>query len=392
MRKCSTTLSISMLFLLLATAALATAQDAQTIREIFASAPKTATSVPGVRIFAPPPKGFNALTASGEELARYGLPQRPDPQAEPQRYARWARAMTALASTKYHPSDVKAMPWHSSPMKLVNQTESAAAAGAVSNVPATVGSSNWSGVANTNKLKKWSSLTSFDLVESAFVVPSAYTPFGACGNGITGPFLTSVWNGIDGYSNGDVIQGGVQTYSDCGGPGDNFYVAWVEWAPSYPELSIVCSTSPFEYCPVTPGDTMFVITYGTAGTADQTVFVENVSQNWSGSFSLSWVSGPGLVGSSEEQIVERPCCNGSVFYALNNYDYDYFADALGTDGKGTLFFVGEQTVATSLIEMFDDSGANVISAPEEQGSTGNAGKYMLWMTDEGCAYSGGCTP
>jgi Peptidase A4 family len=392
MRKCVMTLTV--LCLLFATVALATAQDAATVREIFAAAPKNATSVEGVSIFAAPPKGFNPLAASGEELARYGLPQRPDQQAEPQRYARWERAMTALTTAKYHPVDVKAMPWHSSPMKLANRPESAATALTVSNVPITVGSGNWSGVANFNKLTKWNAKTSFSFVESLFVVPSAYTPINACANGITGPFLTSIWNGIDGYNNGDVIQGGIQTYSDCGGAKDNSYVAWVEWAPSYPELSILCSST--AYCPVTPGDSMLVQTYGVAGTATQTVFVENVSQNWSGTFSLAYVSGPGLVGSSEEQIVERPCCttagSSTVFYALNNYDYAYFADAFGNNNAGIVYFVGEQTASTSLLDMYDDAGDQIISEPLEQGSTGNAGKYMLSTTDSGCAYSGGCTP
>jgi len=394
MRKFSTTVCVLTLLCMCA-AAIATAQDADTIRAIFASAPKTATRVPGVMAFAGPPKGFNPLTASGEELARYGLPQRPDAQSEPQRYHQWARAMTAL---KYRATDVIPSKWHSSPAKLINRPSNAAA---VSNGPTTVGSLNWSGVANSNKLTKWNANTSFNFVESAIVVPSAYTPFNACANGITGPFLMSAWNGIDGLFDGDVIQGGVLTYSDCGGAADNFYGAWVEWFPSYPSLFIGgCPGTPnltsTTVCPVTPGDTIFVETFASPGTDAQTVFVENVSQGWGNSFELTWQTGPGVVGSSEEQIVERPCCvvvNNEEFpYALNNYDYDYIASALGTDGKGTEFYVGEQTTATYLLDMYDDAGTTLISEPVEQGSTGNAGKFLLWVSDEGCAYSGGCTP
>ena len=369
--------------LLFASASLAVAQDAETIRAIFASAPKTPTSVPGVSIFAGPPKGFNALAASGEDLAKYGLPQRPNQQTEPERYARWERAMTALASAK-HPTDVKALPYHSSPVKLITPQQAGTAALAVSNVPSLANSGNWSGVANTNKLTKWNNVTSFNVIESDFVVPSAYTPFNACANGITGPFLMSAWNGIDGFNSGDVVQGGIQTYSDCGGPADNSYIAWVEWFPSYPELEIGA--------PVSPGDTVFVETLASPGTDTQTVFVEDVSQPWSGTFSLAYITGPGVIGNSEEQIVERPCCNGSDFYALNNYDYEYFAGALGKDVHGTQFTVGEQTVPTFLINMYNDAGTQIISEPIEQGSTGNAGKFMLWVSDEGCAYSGGCAP
>jgi hypothetical protein len=278
---------------------------------------------------------------------------------------------------------VKALPYHSSPVKLI-PTPQGAAGPAVSNLPSTTSSTNWSGVANTNKLKKWNVNTSFTIIESDFVVPSAYPPLNACANGIKGPFLMSAWNGIDGFNSGDVVQGGIQTYSDCGGPADNSYIAWVEWFPSYPELEIGA--------PVSPGDTVFVETLASPGTDTQTVFVEDVSQPWSGTFSLAYITGPGVIGNSEEQIVERPCCNGSDFYALNNYDYEYFAGALGKDVHGTQFTVGAQTVPTFLINMYNDAGTQIISEPIEQGSTGNAGKFMLWVSDEGCAYSGGCAP
>lgn len=43
----------------------------------------------GVRVFPPPPKGFDALTATKTDLVRYGLPQRPDPRTQPELAALW---------------------------------------------------------------------------------------------------------------------------------------------------------------------------------------------------------------------------------------------------------------------------------------------------------------
>ena len=43
----------------------------------------------GVRVFPPPPKGFDALTATKTDLVRYGLPQRPDPRTQPALAALW---------------------------------------------------------------------------------------------------------------------------------------------------------------------------------------------------------------------------------------------------------------------------------------------------------------
>ena len=43
----------------------------------------------GVRVFPPAPKGFDALAASKTDLARHGLPQRPDPRTQPGPAALW---------------------------------------------------------------------------------------------------------------------------------------------------------------------------------------------------------------------------------------------------------------------------------------------------------------
>ncbi|MDP8928225.1 MAG: G1 family endopeptidase [Actinomycetota bacterium] len=43
----------------------------------------------GLRVFPPAPKGFDALAATKEDLARHGLPQRPDPRTQPGLAALW---------------------------------------------------------------------------------------------------------------------------------------------------------------------------------------------------------------------------------------------------------------------------------------------------------------
>ncbi|HEY5883658.1 MAG TPA: G1 family glutamic endopeptidase [Pyrinomonadaceae bacterium] len=45
----------------------------------------------GVRIFPPPPKGFDVLAATKRDLVRHGIPQRPDPRREPSVAALWER-------------------------------------------------------------------------------------------------------------------------------------------------------------------------------------------------------------------------------------------------------------------------------------------------------------
>jgi hypothetical protein len=63
----------------------------------------------GVKVFPPAPKGFDATTASITELARHGLPPRPDPQTQPvpamqwdhiaRRYSNFEHAEPGLTST-----------------------------------------------------------------------------------------------------------------------------------------------------------------------------------------------------------------------------------------------------------------------------------------------------
>lgn len=361
-----------------ATLAMAQREDASAILN---AAPKVATHVDGASVFAAPPKGFNPLTASNVELLTYGLPQRPDQTADAKAYEVWQTGMLALKS---HVTDVESRPYTSREM-------APAGPAAVANVDGTtaVGSFNWSGIGNTNKNKTWNTKTSFDEVVSIWNVPVANHPFGniPCADG---PWWEVTWNGIDGYNSGDVVQGGSSSYWDgggCGGPVQTY--GWVEWFPSYSILPLVCGSS---LCPVSPGDDFYVVTFGAAGTSNQNVFVEDVTQQWSGTINLAWKSGPGLVGNVAEYIVERPCCNGGNYFPLGNYVYEFFNYSFAYDGAGTLFYPGNAGAATAIFTMYADDGATPISYPFMYGTAGNQGRYSIFMSDENCAYSGGCTP
>jgi hypothetical protein len=52
-------------------------------------AEKAVPKMKGVRVFPPPPKGFDALAATKRDLARHGLPPRPDPRTQPALAALW---------------------------------------------------------------------------------------------------------------------------------------------------------------------------------------------------------------------------------------------------------------------------------------------------------------
>jgi hypothetical protein len=375
--------TVTLLVVSFTTLAVAQRIAGQDRQAIFSAAPKVSTSVKGVSAFAASTKGFNPLNASNAELLSHGLPQRPDQANEPKQYKLWERAMLAM---KTRATDVRARPYTSRQMMGGVQTHA--------DIPDANGyvffnSGNWSGIANFNTLHSWSTTASFDEVLSYWPVPVANHPFGnlPCSEG---PWFEVTWNGIDGFNNGDVAQGGSLDYWDdggCGGP--VIYEGWIEWFPSYSILAIFCGSNP---CPVGPGDAFVVETIASSGFNAQTVFIEDIEQQWFGTFSLSYVSGPPMVGSSAEQIVERPCCNGSNLYPLGNYIFEWFDDAVAYNTSGHQFFPGSSNLHTAVITMLADDNSTPISTPLFYGSSGNQGKYSIWMEDENCAYSGGCTP
>lgn len=390
--------TVTLLVVSFSTFATAQAEDAHAV---LATAPKIATSIEGVHAFPTPEKGFDPLTATNRELLTYGLPQRPDKTADANVLQHWSKAMAAVKACNdishqpqpstsaggrtpvCHATDVKAKPYSSVNMR-------SAGGPAQANVDGTTSftSGNWSGIANTNKNTKWSNITSFNNVVSYWNVPVPNHPFGnlPC---TEGPWFEVTWNGIDGFHNGDVVQGGTADYWDgggCGGPVETY--GWVEWYPSYSILEIFCGSNP---CPVGAGDDFVAETFGAAGTAEQFVFVEDITQQWSGTFGMTYVTGPGVVGSSAEYIVERPCCVGSNFFPLGNYIFEFMGYNYALDGKGTLFYPGNTGAATAIITMLADDGSN-ISIPFLYGTAGGAGRYSIMMEDEGCAYTGGCVP
>jgi hypothetical protein len=52
---------------------------------------KAVPKMKGVRVFPPPPNGFDALAASPKDLECHGLPQRPDPRTQPALAALWEK-------------------------------------------------------------------------------------------------------------------------------------------------------------------------------------------------------------------------------------------------------------------------------------------------------------
>ncbi len=339
------------------------------VAAIYNSSHTIKTNVPGVTGFPDLPPGFDAVNASPEQRAAYGLPPAP-PATDPDSYKIWKKAMSHIGHARHYTGPLTVTKQWSLPMKAAGKPTTSPADGTTSAI-----SLNWSGVASTTKATAWNTNNSFYLVLSEFNVPAAQEAFGFCDGAYD---LEVSWNGIDGYSNGDVLQGGSYSQAFCsGGVTTTYYCAWVEWAPSYP---ILCQFV------VNPGDDLIVETYAT-GPMQGYVTVYDLTLDIYADVSLVPTKPPYLVGNSAEYIVERPCCVGSNFYPLANYISDFWAGNTAYTNAGVLRTPGQTGPNTSLITMFADDGVTAISHPEQIGPP-----YQIWFSDEHCAYSGGCTP
>jgi hypothetical protein len=362
------------LAVLLATAVrtVAVAQDRERLGAIYDASATVETNIPGVRTFNLPPKGFDVIKASDEELATYGFPPRPNQQNDPKGFAQWAKAMAAI-KTRWN-GELKHTGAYSRPAERAAAPAAAASAG-----PTTYYYYNWSGFVNTNTLTKYNSKMSFYYVISDFNVPYVKNP--ACDGGLDWQVS---WNGIDGNQDGNaLLQGGSSSAAYCNGSTQEWsYFAWIEWWPAYDILA------QFE---VNPGDDMFVQTWDTSATQGY-VFLVDLDLGIGSVYGLTPNGGPGLIGNSAEYIVERPCCVGDHYYPLPNYIWNFWANSWAfnfityDEGKAATYYPGLATPSTLLANMVDDNDDQVISAPTVEG------KYGIFFETENCAVSGTCTP
>lgn len=277
------------------------------------------TNVPGIRVVAPPPAGFDPVTASPAARKQYAIPPAPDPTAAPWAYQQWQKAMGGLRNrpaapvlrqTNIYNGPIKNKKVSSSvpPGNTAAGPNSGKIAGAPSNNIVVAASSNWSGpsiVASGNPFV-------LEAIQGEFVVPTAHVEFGTC-NGTA--YYSSQWPGIDGNGSNDVLQAGVEVDASCsGGATAGFYSAWIEWFPNF-ETRV---SSPA----IHPGDLVFVQVWNVSPTVGYAYFY-NYSTQETNQYQLTAPSGTTLQGNSLEWIVERPTVGGSLAYLTNYIDVSW---------------------------------------------------------------------
>lgn len=279
----------------------------------------TGSEDPGTESFNVTPPDFDVTSASPEELARYGIPPRPDPANDLDGYARWARQFPK-GFRLIEPELRKHPERRHRPLSVIDE-----AAGT---------SDNWSGAIVNPPSGK-----TFSQIAGSWWVPPIWAPG-------SGSFSMSSWVGIDGYGSPDVLQAGVE--ADVAEPnGTPTYYVWYEWFPNGETEITNLSVAAGNYVSVN-------ITAKTTTSATAMISVGSTGV----SINFPAPAGTTLQGNCAEWIVERPDINGT-YGKLPNYGSVIFSGSVGAwDGSEWTYLDSSTLNLISIAE-----GSSVVSVP-----------------------------
>jgi Peptidase A4 family len=284
-----------------------------------------------VFVYAQPPATFNPLTSSDAEIARYGLPPRPDP-SQTGRYAHWKKMATAQRVTQ---GLIVTKP--SSSQSLGCQPTRRSYIESCANLI-------WSGYALGVEAGTFADNNN-SMAYGGWLVPSVRQ--GAC-NASTTDYATQ-WVGFDGLSavtgtgSSDILQAGTEEEAACGvhgRPAGSTYFAWIAWSP-YVEVQ-----TPTSFLHV--GDAVQVSVWYTAGapysSASMYVYNETTDRVFTGSVNLVSEPAP-YMGDSVEWILERPCPEGETcppYPNLPNFGTVTMNDVYAENSSGVTYAPGDR--------------------------------------------------
>jgi hypothetical protein len=298
----------------------------------------------------------DATRPAQAELVAAGYPPRPDPSTGPGAYAAWLRAVSQETTlTTAH---------------MVERPERAfAGAGSVTapaaSAPATA--PNWSGFAA--------------VTQSALSVVGEWSvPYLIAYRGGLAPVQdASMWIGLDGWANNDVLQAGTELATWRVG----FFtlhttLMWMEWWPALPQV--------IPNFPVSPGDDVYVTVWAGDAAGNVTnggygwMSVQNFTTGQTTTVSMTAPIGTTFTGQSAEWIIELPgvgCIN--CYQWLGRYSSDPFAvtpvtmtQTTYSDGQGNQF----DLQSGFPVWMYD--GSSLLSSASELDPTTVQFQWVNW--------------
>lgn len=291
-----------------------------------------------VSVFPDPPPGFDAPTARAEEIAAYGLPPRPGPEAPPAVLRLWDRLVAPPYERVSPLFDVDPAVVHAGPGRHPASNSGALGVAGGSRWGT---SRNWAGaVIRARDARRFAS------VVAAWRVPVPSLPAGATANAPPpqGSWRASVWTGLDGDRGGSLSmpQMGTTSVMEPAGPRAYLWAQW--WVRDRPYGECVLTS-----LPVQPGDA--VVCWITVAARDDVWFhVRALGANLFATF--RWKAGevaaqdPGsnqvldrrtapVEGLAAEWIVERPMTLPGTPAPMTLHPLPAFGEAVFADPVAT---------------------------------------------------------
>ncbi len=252
------------------------------------------------------PRGLDPAALSSADINRLQLPPRPDAARDPEAYAQWKRAVTTPVTRVGGTTVLRTDVIHGPVQRA--RAASAATAGVTNG---TGYSTNWSGVVatgRTNQFTYW--------VAGEWFVPAVTT------NAAESPAYSSVWDGIDGWGSGDVIQNGTEQnalYLPFFGS-LAFYSAWYEFYPDNGSTTLPNFT-------VAAGDEIYAVSwlcYNGSGQRFGCYYMEDLTRGEASPTYSELGAKPSLFqGNSGEWVTERPTVGGTLHPLphFNNFSF-----------------------------------------------------------------------
>jgi Peptidase A4 family len=295
------------------------------------SADDTSARLPrGIRLFTPPPAGFDPMKASDRELLAHGYPARPDRERQADLYRHWLTMMSRPMSVITPQFDTSPGPRGGGQFRYAD----------------TVGN-GWAG--SEYIVADGGDPVTF--VSGQWTVPAVVPPQGD--HGLT---VCATWIGIDNTGDaGDIVQAGTTQQVTYGDSPATF--AWFQWYPA--------SSSTISNLDVSPGDVMYCVicVYSSSEVA---VHLLNTTTGTLASFVKDGsAENLSVTGHSAEWILESPLAESGDPTILTKFGDVYFDNCIaGTSGQD-----GPQTIlggnyAAIIMEGDDDDNIVNIAAPQ----------------------------
>ena len=263
---------------------------------------------PGIRLFTPPPAGFDPVRATDRELLAHGYPARPDPERQPELHKHWT-AMLSRPITVIRPEFEEAPPQLGGKQLSYADTQG----------------SGWAG----SQFIVAGGGDPVQFVTGQWTVPAVAVP-----EGDHGLSMCATWIGIDAPSDGDdhILQTGTTQQINYGDSPSAF--AWFQWFPAPP--------STLSNLAVSPGDVVYGLICVDTST-EARIYLGNMTTGQLVSFVKDGSpEGLSVAGDTAEWILECPHdLKTGDFELLTKFGDIYFDNCLagtnGPDGPQTVF-------------------------------------------------------